>query len=442
MVAFNSTFLWTTVLIFVNVFVALISKIPYVGLVNCFAAIAFSLLILFNKFGYFKVIKHLGIVVANLYVYFQSIVSGPELQFQYAYCIIITMIGFVFIKRKYLFIHFPITIAFFILTKISYGYIEPLQYIPEGERDLFAYNNGIIFLVLISVAAIAFRTQTNVYLKEIEDKKNEIEEKQKEIFDSIACANRIQSAILANTELLDEKLNKENYFILFKPKDIVSGDFYWATSVNAKYKIQEPEFSLNKFDELFYLALCDSTGHGVPGAFMSILNMSFISEAIKERSIYEPNKIFDFVRKRLIESISSEEQKDGFDGILVCINKTTQKITFAAANNNPVLVSNNEMKHLPTDKMPVGKGEKTAPFNLYTVDYKPGDFMYLYSDGYADQFGGPKGKKFKYKPLEELILKNSVLVPNAQKKVLDTHFEAWKGNLEQVDDVLVLGIKL
>jgi serine phosphatase RsbU (regulator of sigma subunit) len=400
------------------------------------------MLLAINRFGYFNITKHVGIILANLYVYFQSIVSGPELQFQYAYCIIITMIGFVFIQKKYLFIHFPITLAFFIFTKISYNYIEPIQYIPPADRDAFAYNNGIIFLVLISVAAIALRNQTNLYLKEIEDKKNVIEDKQKEIFDSITYAHRIQSAILANTKLLDQTINKENYFILFKPKDIVSGDFYWATTLNSKYKSTDSDFKLNKFDELFYFALCDSTGHGVPGAFMSILNMSFISEAIKERSIYEPNKVFDFVRKRLIESINSEEQKDGFDGVLMCVNKTTKQITYAGANNNPVLVSDNQLRNLPTDKMPVGKGEKTAPFNLFTIDYKTGDQLFLYSDGYADQFGGPKGKKFKYKPLEEMILNSHLKSVNEQKKILETTFENWRGKLEQVDDVVVVGIKL
>ena len=443
-VAFNSTFLWTTVLIFINIFVALLSGLTYVSMVNAAATVVFSLVLWFNALGFFRFNKHLGIVLANLYVYVMSIVGGPELQFQYAYCIILTMIGFVFVRRLYLIIHLPITILFFVATKISYYHIEPLQFVNPAERDYFAFNNGIIFLVLISVSAIVFRNQTNVYLREIEDKKNVIEEKQKEIFDSINYAHRIQSALLANTSMMNDMLKKDNYFILFQPKDIVSGDFYWATSASPKYRIRDEEngFEVNKFDELFYFAICDSTGHGVPGAFMSLLNMGYLNEAVKEKNIYEPNKIFDYVRKRLIESISEEGQKDGFDGIILCINKTTRQISYAAAHNNPVLVSGKDMIHLPSDKMPVGKGERNEPFKLHVMELKKGDTIYLYTDGYADQFGGPKGKKFKYRQLETLLLENSGEELMKQKQVLHSTFEHWRGDLDQVDDVCLVGIKI
>ena len=443
-VAFNSTFLWTTVLIFINVFVALLSGLHYVAFVNAVAAIVFSMVLWFNYLGFFKFNKHLGIVLANVYVYSMSVVGGPELQFQYAYCIILTIIGFVFVNPKHLFIHLPITILFFVATKISYYHIEPLQFVKPEERDYFAFNNGIIFLVLISVSAIVFRNQTNVYLKEIEEKKNLIEEKQKEIFDSINYAHRIQSALLANTQLMNDNLKKDSYFILFEPKDIVSGDFYWATTANAKYRIKEAdsEFEVNKFDELFYFAICDSTGHGVPGAFMSLLNMGYLNEAIKEKNFYEPNRIFDYVRKRLIESISEEGQKDGFDGIILCFNKTSRQISYAAAHNNPVLVSSKEMIHLPSDKMPVGKGERNDPFRLHVMQLKKGDIIYLYTDGYADQFGGPKGKKFKYRQLENLLMEMAGEELAEQKRRLHHTLETWRGELDQVDDVCVVGIKI
>ncbi len=442
LVAYNSTFLWTTVLIFVNIFVAYASKLHAVAFVNICGTLAFSLVLFLNHKGFFKLVKHIGIVLANLYVYFQSIVGGPELQFQYAYCIILTMIGLVFTQRKYIFIHLPVTIAFFIVTKISYYYITPIQFIEHDQRDYFAFNNGIIFLVLISVSAIVFRNQTNIYLNEIEQKKNLIEEKQKEIYDSINYAKRIQTALLANDTLMNKNLIKDNYFIFFQPKDIVSGDFYWATTITARYRIEDPAFKVNKVDELFYLALCDSTGHGVPGAFMSLLNMGYINEAIKERRIYEPNKVFDFVRERLIENISNEGQKDGFDGVLLCMNKTTQQIVYAAANCNPVLMSGNEMTVLKSDKMPVGSGEKKENFTLYHISHKPGDTLYIFTDGYADQFGGPKGKKFKYKQLENLLLECSKADVSRQKQLLNDKLNDWKGDLEQVDDICLVGIKI
>ncbi|MCW3077037.1 MAG: protein serine/threonine phosphatase, partial [Bacteroidetes bacterium] len=264
---------------------------------------------------------------------------------------------------------------------------------------------------------------------EVEKQKELVEEKQKEIIDSINYAKRIQNSLLANKDFVNR--NTRENFILFKPKDIVSGDFYWATRATNSKK-----------EELFYLACCDSTGHGVPGAFMSLLNIGFLSEAINEKDITEPNAIFNYVRQRLIESISKEEQKDGFDGILLCINKTSGQITYAAANNNPLLISGNSLTVLKSDKMPVGKGEKTNPFSLFQIEVKPDSVLYLFTDGYPDQFGGPKGKKFKYKPLEELLLANFHLSLQDQAHLLEQVFSDWRGSLEQVDDVLMMGVKL
>ena len=259
---------------------------------------------------------------------------------------------------------------------------------------------------------------------ELQKQKELVEEHQKETLDSIHYAKRIQNALMANSNLINEHIS--NNFILFQPKDIVSGDFYWASHYNDR----------------FYLAVCDSTGHGVPGAFMSLLNMGFLSEAIKEKNIVHPNEILNFVRERLIDTISSDGQQDGMDGILICYNSQTHLVEYAAANNEPILVRNNEIIELPKDKMPVGKGEKTNPFTLHTIQLQKDDSLYLYTDGFADQFGGPKGKKFKYKPLNELLLNSTELDLEIQKTKLETTFNSWKGNLEQVDDVLLIGIKI
>lgn len=269
--------------------------------------------------------------------------------------------------------------------------------------------------------------------KEIEHLKNVelknaykiISERNKEVTDSINYAKRIQHSIITSEkEILSEF---KDGFILFKPKDIVSGDFYWGTRSN---------------NGLFYLAVCDSTGHGVPGAFMSLLNISFLNEAINQKNITKPNHVLDHVRKRLIESISQEGGKDGMDAILLCIDKINDKITYAAANNAPVMVNHaNELVHLGCDKMPVGKGELEKDFTLFEIN-EPGSTLYLYTDGYADQFGGPKGKKFKYKQLDDLLLENVAVQLSTQKEILLETFESWKGELEQVDDVCVVGLRL
>jgi len=306
------------------------------------------------------------------------------------------------------------------------------------EQEKRSQRLIIYFIVFALIAAVFFAffivNRLNITKKQskiIEQQKHDvelqkeiIEDKQKEIIDSINYAKRIQNAILAHRDFIDE--NIPTNFVLFKPKDIVSGDFFWAT----------------RHEDLFYLAICDSTGHGVPGAFMSLLNIGFLSEAINEKNIKEPNKIFNYVRQRLIDGISKEGQKDGFDGILLCIDQKTKKITYAAANNAPIIIRNGEIIELTKDKMPVGIGELTNSFTLYDIELLKNDSLYLYTDGYADQFGGPKGKKFLYKKMNQLISSLSVLPFNEQKEKLEYAFEEWKGALEQVDDVLVIGIKI
>lgn len=266
--------------------------------------------------------------------------------------------------------------------------------------------------------------------KETEYQKLEIELKNKEITDSINYAKRIQFTLLANDNYLQQNLNE--HFILFKPKDIVSGDFYWATKF--------VDTTSQNFDETFFLAVCDSTGHGVPGAFMSLLNISFLNEAITERKMLKPNEIFDYVRTKLIESVSQNGGKDGMDGILLSISG--DKIYYASANNSSVLISNGNITELNKDKMPVGFGEKKQNFGLHEIIYQKGDMLYLYTDGFADQFGGERAKKYKYKQLNQLLASISDLPMEEQKIRLEKEFYRWKGDLEQVDDVCVIGIKL
>jgi serine phosphatase RsbU (regulator of sigma subunit) len=175
---------------------------------------------------------------------------------------------------------------------------------------------------------------------------------------------------------------------------------------------------------------------------MSLLNINFLNEAINEKDLEKPNEIFNYVRQELIDSISKEGQQDGFDGILLCINTKTKEITYSAANNKPLLVSGAEMKQLETDKMPVGKSVKEGVFRLFNLTMKASETLYLYTDGYADQFGGPRGKKFKLNELNKLLQSITHLSMTEQKLMLKKHFDLWKGDLEQVDDVLLFGIKV
>jgi serine phosphatase RsbU (regulator of sigma subunit)/rhodanese-related sulfurtransferase len=316
---------------------------------------------------------------------------------------------------------FVIAIAFFIN-----------DYLP----DYFKWNisrtfiNGMFLMNILGVSLIIYLLQYYFFSqqvelkKSIEEKSAVIHENNREITDSIYYAKRIQHTLLANESLL--KANLTDHFILYKPKDIVSGDFYWATTRNNN----------------FYLAACDSTGHGVPGAFMSLLNISFLNEAINERNILAPNEICGHVRKKLVESISREGGQDGMDGVLVSLDKEKKKLSFAAAHNAPILIRQNTLIEFEADKMPIGKGERTESFKQQSIDVEPGDLFYLYTDGYTDQFGGPKGKKFKYKQMKALLQSICNQPLNEQKRILDDIINNWKGDLEQTDDILIIGFKI
>lgn len=286
---------------------------------------------------------------------------------------------------------------------------------------------GILILLVMSYRGYKQKKKANELITE---QKLLVEEKQKEILDSIHYANRIQQALLASDSLL--RTNLPEHFVLFKPKDIVSGDFYWATPLK---------------NGAFAIVTADSTGHGVPGAFMSLLNISFLNESINERGLVQPDEILNYTRTRLIKSLaedgSAEGGKDGMDCILCCYDFKNQKLQYAAANNSFYILRNNELINCAANKMPVGKSPReNEPFTLHEIDLQKGDIVYTLTDGFADQFGGPKCKKFKYKQLESLFLSIHSLSINEQKEKLNQSFENWKGNLEQVDDVLLVGIKI
>ncbi len=342
----------------------------------------------------------------------------------------------------------PGTYTFKVKAKgVTEKWSQPLEYTfvvrPPWWKTIWAYL--LYAFIFISVTLIYLNSRTKALRKrqkeleqtviertaDVVDEKNKVEEKnriieikQKEILDSITYAENIQRTLLANHDFVNETIPES--FVFFKPKDIVSGDFYWATKV----------------DDLFYLAVCDSTGHGVPGAFMSLLNISFLNEAINEKNIYEPQKVFDHVRQRLIDNISQNGRKDGMDGILLCFNMKKNSISYAASNNAPILISGGELTHLPMDKMPIGSGDRNEPFKQFDIPYKKGDMLYVFTDGYADQFGGPKGKKFMTKQLQEILFENYKAPLGEQEKMIRTAFEKWKGDLEQVDDVCIIGIRL
>ena len=265
--------------------------------------------------------------------------------------------------------------------------------------------------------------------KETQQQKNIIEEKHKEISDSIYYAERIQHSFLASTAMLDKHL--KDYFVMFKPKDVVSGDFYWAAELPNGH---------------FAFATADSTGHGVPGAIMSILNITSLEKAVSE-GFCEPSDLLNETRITIIERLkkdgSAEGGKDGMDASLICFDLANRSFSYAAANNPLLVIRDNQLIELPADKMPVGKFEKgVTPFTQNQFALQKGDMIYALTDGLPDQFGGLKGKKFMYKHLKTLLISIASQPVTDQKQKLENAFDTWRGNLEQVDDVTVVGIRI
>ncbi|MES2764138.1 MAG: tetratricopeptide repeat protein [Bacteroidota bacterium] len=267
----------------------------------------------------------------------------------------------------------------------------------------------------------------------IEIQHNTIHQKNKEITDSIRYAQKIQTAMMPLKHEFATYF--KDSFVLFEPKDIISGDFFWITKKNDK----------------IIFATGDCTGHGVPGGFMSMLGVSLLNEIINEHDLTEPALILSRLRKKVITALRQKgltgEQQDGMDMTICVIDKQQLTLQYAAANHSFYLIRKNEtgfmLEEFKGDKQPVGIfGSDLKPFKQYSVDLKKEDVIYTFTDGYADQFGGPKGKKFKYKQLKELLLSIQDKNLPEQEEIVKQQFTNWKGNLEQVDDVCLIGIRI
>ncbi len=319
--------------------------------------------------------------------------------------------------------------------------------LPPWYRTLLAYiAYGLLLLLIIYLAIqISLRRlrEKNERLEqlvrertaEIRAKNITLERQKKEITDSIHYAYRIQNAVLPEHDFLEECF--KGHFIFFKPRDIVSGDFYWISESNGQIVV----------------IAADCTGHGVPGAFMSMLGVSFLNKIIRENGITDPDEILEKLRGNVIESLhqrgKENEAKDGMDMALTVIDKDKKIMRFAGANNPLYLIKSNELQETKADRMPVAIHERIEPFRKHQVELEQGDTFYLFSDGYADQFGGPDGKKFKYKQFKELLLSIQDRSMEEQKDILDKTLHEWintpdpDGNpYDQIDDILVIGVRI
>lgn len=246
--------------------------------------------------------------------------------------------------------------------------------------------------------------------------------------DSIHYAKRIQNALLREEEHVSPHLPE--HFIIFLPKDVVSGDCYW---------------SLEKAEH-WYFGVADCTGHGVPGAIMSMLGISFLNDVVLSADKPTPAEVLDRLRDRVVfelrQTNESVGNKDGMDISLCSLNLQTLELQWAGANNPLNIIRNGQLEITKADKQPIGYYPAAHPFTNHKIQLLKGDSIYIYSDGYADQFGGPKGKKLTYKRMEVAMLENSDRSMREQKEALLKIFNDWRGAQEQLDDVCVVGIKV
>lgn len=330
-------------------------------------------------------------------------------------------------KKQMLIIETIFFLAFSLLASYFFLFQYQNETLTESEKEnglyLFFIFIFLSFWIIIE-AQFFFNKYTKAYLNYIEIQRNEIEEQKKEIIDSITYAKRIQNAILPPLKVVKEYLQES--FILYKPKDIVAGDFYW----------------LEHKEEKVLFAAADCTGHGVPGAMVSVVCNNALNRSVREHGLTDPGKILNKTREIVVQEFekSDEEIKDGMD-IALC-SLEGNKLKYAGANNPLWIIRNNEIIETSANKQPIGQFDNPEPYTTHIFELQKGDSVYIFSDGYVDQFGGEQGKKFKTKAFRELLLSIQEKTMEEQRTIIDKAFEAWKGDIQQVDDVCVIGVKI
>lgn len=268
--------------------------------------------------------------------------------------------------------------------------------------------------------------------RELEKHWNNALKSKAEILDSINYARKIQKAIFPSTDYVDSVL--DDYFLLFKPRDIVSGDFFW----------------IKKIDDFIIVAVADCTGHGVPGAFMSILGTSFLNEIVSHKDLDDANEILNLLRYKVKESLGqrgrARETKDGMDLALYYINTETLELQYSGAHNPLYIIRETPEEKfmiLKADRQPIGVHVKEKDFTNYKFQLERGDCLYSFSDGYTDQFGGEKGRKFKTKNFQKILFTNYKKPMSEQKEILNNNFKNWIGDeYKQIDDIIILGVRV
>lgn len=390
--------------------------------------LAFSIIFLFNYKKLFTLSKYTVILYAVLMVSLMTFMVGGGSGSEYVLlCIIITpMLLFNNAWHTALMVLF--VIASFYFVKHYSTTVEPFIYVDaEVKKDVQPYMMGMGIVILI-VQVYYFKSLNISYQDKLYSTGKLLSEKNKEILDSITYAKRIQTAILPPNKLIEESFSES--FVLYKPKDIVAGDFYW----------------LEKRGDTIFMAVADCTGHGVPGALVSVICHNGLNRSVNEFGLTKPGEVLDKTRELIISEFekSEEDVKDGMDISLLSVNKRSGKVLWAGANN-PLWIfrkETNTIEEIKGNKQPVGKHASQINFDTHELTLNKEDRLYLITDGFQDQFGGPDGKKLKAVNLKNYLISSATNPVAQQRSYLNDAFMLWKGHLEQVDDVCVIGIRI
>jgi phosphoserine phosphatase RsbU/P len=385
----------------------------------------------------------LGISIQNAYMW--SVMDIPHLQ-KHAFAYMVLFIGVGMMVLWELKLSIILLITTIVCNVLFYVFNSPLTV------DEFITNGGLLVLTVLIFCVFLIRNRYKLTYKEIksrlelekskvfiEQQKEEVEDKNLEIISSLRYAKRLQGALLPPKNLLDSFFD-ENYFILYNPRDIVCGDFYWARKIKTT-----PSEGVSK--EYILIAVADCTGHGVPGAFMSLLGSNFLHQSAVEKGVNTPAQALDFLNQKIITTLNhgygEEEIRDGMDISFIAIDLETKQLSYSGANNSIYIVRNNSIQTLKANKQAIGNmNDVVLPYTNNTIQLEDDDCIYMFTDGYADQFGGPKGKKLMRKQFEDVLIENSNKSMLEQKLTLENTFANWKGDLEQVDDVCVVGLRI
>lgn len=392
-----------------------------------------------SLFGGFMIVRngrrsfafHYTLILGNLFIFFNAITTGYITQTHMFFMFMPVAALVLFDGARIHVFYFVFAMIFMVLAIVYYQLREPLYKMPE-HSEVFGTLNVLVTGLLLFLSTRRFKIENGKFTEAIETQKELLAERNKDISDSINYAKRIQEAMLPEKEIKYRLF--PDAFVMLLPKDVVSGDFYWFGEQKGRRII----------------AAVDCTGHGVPGAFMSMIGNAFLEEIVHGEGITRPDLILNKMREMVIKSLKQNgvretENKDGMDIAVCSFEGDFSSVQFAGANNPMWVIRKGEetIREIKGDKQPIGvyAGE-SGPFTYNEIKLSQGDQVYIFTDGYADQFGGESGKKYKYARLEKLILGIRSLPMLKQEEILREKHIEWKGELEQVDDITVIGVRI